>query len=108
MTRRVDPWERQHNEDYAGYDEDEGFVAGQQRMQKERGDKPARVPEPEPAKIVLHLKTQDDQPYGSHRRCCERCGVMLWGQAGEPPWTDDREVYEQLPPGFTRCDAQPQ
>lgn len=26
--------------------------------------------------ITLHLITQDDQPYGSVRRCCEACGVM--------------------------------
>lgn len=26
---------------------------------------------------TLHLMTQRDQPYGSVRRCCERCGLML-------------------------------
>lgn len=25
-------------------------------------------------KNVLHLLTQDDQPYGSVRKCCELCG----------------------------------
>lgn len=28
----------------------------------------------EPKKI-LHLVTQRDQPYGSVRRCCEKCGL---------------------------------
>lgn len=26
---------------------------------------------------TLHLMTQRDQPYGSQRKCCERCGTML-------------------------------
>jgi len=26
----------------------------------------------------VHLMTQDDQPYGSERRCCERCGSAYW------------------------------
>ncbi len=26
----------------------------------------------------LHLMTQDDQPLGSERKCCERCGVAYW------------------------------
>lgn len=27
----------------------------------------------------LHLRSQQGQPYGSERRCCNNCGVMLWG-----------------------------
>lgn len=44
----------------------------------------------------LHLRTQDGQPYGSERRCCEVCGVMVWPQvqgADTPEWTDDRSAY---------------
>lgn len=26
---------------------------------------------------TLHLMTQREQPYGSVRRCCERCGLLL-------------------------------
>ena len=38
----------------------------------------------------LHLVTQTGQPYGSVRRCCERCGRMCWrGQEGSAQrWTD--------------------
>jgi hypothetical protein len=43
----------------------------------------------------LHLKTQRNQPYGSERRCCEECGVMLWGQKDEPEWTDNPEIWQQ-------------
>lgn len=46
---------------------------------------------------TLHLKTQNGQPYGSERRCCEICGVMLWGQPDEPAWTDDARVYGASP-----------
>ena len=41
----------------------------------------------------VHILSQDGQPYGSERRCCKHCGVMIWGAA--PPqhvdnWTDWR------------------
>ncbi len=26
---------------------------------------------------TLHLMTQRDQPYGSVRKCCEICGLMM-------------------------------
>jgi hypothetical protein len=45
----------------------------------------------------LHLVTQDNQPYGSVRRCCERCGVMAGPYSFTKPgpvWTDDAEQYE--------------
>ena len=62
---------------------------------------PAIAPPPEPVK--LHILSQEGQPYGSARRCCNHCGVsldpafrerMAWG---EPPphvdnWTDWREA----------------
>ena len=54
-------------------------------------------------KEVLHLMTQDDQPYGSQRRCCERCGAMIWG-IPQPAWTDDRRVYADPPAGHVACD----
>lgn len=48
----------------------------------------------------LHLVTQRNQPYGSVRRCCERCGVMAgpysFGQPGTGPvWTDDEREYNE-------------
>jgi hypothetical protein len=53
----------------------------------------------------LHLRTQNDQPYGSVRRCCERCGVMLWPGQEKEPWTDDPNVYAEPPEGYVRCIA---
>jgi hypothetical protein len=42
---------------------------------------------------IVHLLSQEDQPYGSERRCCNHCGVMIWGAS--PPlhvdsWSDWR------------------
>lgn len=51
---------------------------------------------------VCHLKTQRGQPYGSERRCCEECGIMIWG-ASDIAWTDLPEVYENPPDGFVNC-----
>lgn len=46
--------------------------------------------------LILHLVTQAGQPYGSVRRCCEKCGIMT--EPG-PPWgskfTDDPVVWER-------------
>ncbi|RPI55108.1 MAG: hypothetical protein EHM49_02340 [Deltaproteobacteria bacterium] len=28
-------------------------------------------------KIILHLVTQDNQPYGSRRKCCQKCGLAI-------------------------------
>lgn len=52
----------------------------------------------------LHLRTQRDQPYGSERRCCERCGVMVWPEhqgRDTPFWTDDPDEYAR---DEYRCD----
>lgn len=47
----------------------------------------------------LHLVTQDGQPYGSVRRCCERCGVMCWTGKSPPTvcWTDNEETWLAAP-----------
>ena len=57
------------------------------------------------APVVLHLMTQRDQPYGSERRCCERCGVVIWGSS-PPAFTNDPSRWEATGPatGFVRCD----
>jgi hypothetical protein len=26
---------------------------------------------------IMHVRSQDGQPYGSERRCCNHCGIML-------------------------------
>lgn len=57
---------------------------------------------------MIHLRTQDNQPYGSMRRCCEICGVMIWperfGVERTPAWTDDRAAFASA---ATRCSAKP-
>lgn len=69
---------------------------------------PAPPAPPEPTYEVLHLMTQDNQPYGSSRRCCERCGIMLVGAAADTcAMTTDRATYEKPPTGYVRCDAAP-
>ena len=42
---------------------------------------------------VLHILSQEGQPYGSTRRCCNYCGVMVWGPSAPryvDNWTDWR------------------
>lgn len=42
---------------------------------------------------VVHILSQEGQPYGSTRRCCNHCGVMIWGVTALPhveDWTDWR------------------
>ncbi|KKL75240.1 hypothetical protein LCGC14_2056880 [marine sediment metagenome] len=31
-----------------------------------------------PDKKIIHLITQDNQPYMSVRKCCQRCGTAVW------------------------------
>lgn len=42
---------------------------------------------------TVHILTQEGQPYGSERRCCNHCGTMLWPVAGGygplPPFVDN-------------------
>ena len=44
---------------------------------------------------LLHLVTQRNQPYGSVRKCCERCGAMAgpYTNIGKR-WTDDETEYQ--------------
>ena len=45
----------------------------------------------------VHLLLQDDQPYGSERRCCNHCGIMLVKMiAGYvvPPYVESRAEWE--------------
>ena len=37
---------------------------------------------------VLHILSQEGQPYGSTRRCCNHCGVMICGP-NAPHYVDD-------------------
>jgi hypothetical protein len=63
-----------------------------------------------PEEKVLHLKTQNGQPYGSERRCCEICGVMIWNNSLEKNhpghgWTDETSSYNDrtIWPEYARC-----
>jgi hypothetical protein len=60
-----------------------------------------------PDVVPVHLVTQDGQPYGSTRLCCERCGSWVRGAPADPNkvvrWTDDLSLWDALPDGFVRC-----
>ena len=49
--------------------------------------------------ITLHLMTQRDQPCGSQRKCCEKCGVMLVMRPDtfwlKHTWTDKPEHFKR-------------
>lgn len=59
------------------------------------------------SKKILHLMTQDDQPYGSQRKCCERCGLMMVARQDsfwkDHAWTDDKSEYAAENGGYIRC-----
>lgn len=59
----------------------------------------------DPLMKVVHLVTQRGQPYGSHRCCCEVCGVSVMPPRS-PLWTDDLDMWwnRKFPPGHIRCD----
>jgi hypothetical protein len=31
--------------------------------------------------VKIHILSQERQPYGSERRCCNHCGIMIWGSS---------------------------
>lgn len=68
----------------------------------ERGNVMAEESKP----VTLHLMTQDDQPYGSQRRCCERCGVMIWSNP-QPKYTEHYSTYANPPAGYVSCNMIP-
>lgn len=47
---------------------------------------------------TLHLMTQRNQPYGSVRRCCENCGLMMVGRDAAfwklHTWVDEEPFYK--------------
>lgn len=60
--------------------------------------------------MTLHLMTQDGQPYGSQRKCCEICGTMLRGRPdsfwNDHAWTDDESEYKNCAvehPEYVSC-----
>lgn len=57
--------------------------------------------EPQP---VVHVLSQEGQPYGSERRCCNYCGVMIWG-ASAPLFVDNWTDWRASPNNCTRTTA---
>lgn len=52
---------------------------------------------------TLHIITQDDQPYGSERRCCERCGKAVWNCEN---YVTEKYLFTKViaeANGLTRC-----
>lgn len=41
---------------------------------------------------VVHILSQENQPYGSERRCCNHCGIMIWGSSA-PRHVDNWENW---------------
>ncbi len=57
---------------------------------------------PKDSEEVLHLVTQEGQPYGSTRLACEECGLHIHGNPGfQGIWTDDKQYYREAK--ITRC-----
>lgn len=58
--------------------------------------------------ITLHLMTQRGQPYGSVRRCCERCGLMLVARPlafwDAHAYADKEVDYRDDHEGFETCE----
>lgn len=58
---------------------------------------------------TLHLLTQRDQPYGSERRCCEECGLMLVARPVDfwqsHTYVTDEPDYHNNHTGHTICRA---
>ena len=53
---------------------------------------------------IVHLITQRDQPYGSVRRCCERCGVSFLPAPAGHKYSDEHSFYNNLPEGYVTCE----
>ncbi len=57
------------------------------------------VSQPDKETTIVHILSQENQPYGSVRRCCNYCGVMIWG-ASAPPHVDNWDDWRANP---SRC-----
>lgn len=60
-------------------------------------------------KRVMHLMTQDDQPIGSRRNCCEKCGQASrhWPKGDSYVDREDEFTKETaIGYGFVRCGDQ--
>jgi hypothetical protein len=46
---------------------------------------------------VVHILSQQGQPYGSERRCCNHCGIMLGGLGGPIFIDEDWSMWRNHP-----------
>lgn len=54
-------------------------------------------PQSEVVEVLVHLVTQDDQPYGSVRRSCEECGFHVLDNTNcRDRYAESREDFENL------------
>ena len=44
---------------------------------------------------IMHIITQNGQPYGSQRRCCEECGKSRYALAKNDRYVETREEYSR-------------
>ena len=61
-------------------------------------------------KPLLHLRTQQDQPYGSVRKCCERYGLAMFVPWYQYEVTEESEYTKEIADqsGLVRCvDSRP-
>jgi hypothetical protein len=49
---------------------------------------------------AMHVVTQDNQPYGSVRKCCERCGTAIWNIE---LYVDNKHLYTEKIAKFNKA-----
>ena len=66
-----------------------------------RRDEPQTLVE----QMIVHLRTQDNQPYGSTRLCCSMCGRAHPHATGkdDPQYTHETDSYEIYETHPNRC-----
>jgi len=55
---------------------------------------------------ILHLVTQRNQPYGSTRKCCERCGLAVFVMKQGESYVEHEESFTAKIAhvyGYVRC-----
>ena len=65
-------------------------------LHPQRVPPPPRPAVPKEAVEIVHILSQEGQPYGSERRCCNHCGIMIWG-ASAPLHVDNWSEWHAHP-----------
>ena len=69
-------------------------------IQDDKSDRPQKK---------IHLITQRNQPIGSQRKCCEKCGLAKFAIKEGDVFTDDESIFESdqiRKDGYTKCTDQ--